>query len=121
MIDFRGSQIHYSRFVPNSLSIQESQGNEKEFWKAHKKTLPSSKTSGNITNLCSDGIVVTSTYSIVNALNCFFVSIGQKLAENFPNVSLSAKLRSPQKCPVLVSPFSLPYVSELHMALSWAR
>ena len=40
MIDFRRSQIHYSRFVPNSLSIQESQGNEKKFWKALKKTLP---------------------------------------------------------------------------------
>ena len=40
MIDFRGSQIHYSRFVSNSLSIQESQGNEKEFWRALKKTLP---------------------------------------------------------------------------------
>ena len=40
MIDFRSSQIHYSRFVPNSLSIEESQGNEKKFWKALKKTLP---------------------------------------------------------------------------------
>ena len=40
MIDFRGNQIHYSRFVLNSLSVQESQGNEKEFWKALKKTLP---------------------------------------------------------------------------------
>ena len=91
MIDFRGSQIHYSRFVPNSLSIQESQGNEKEFWKALKKTLPSSKTSGNITNICSDGVVLTSNYSIANAFNCFFVSIGQRFAENFPNVSLSAQ------------------------------
>ena len=91
MIDFRGSQIHYSRFVPNSLSIQESQGNEKEFWKELKKTLPSSKICGNITNICSDGVVLASNYSIANALNCFFVSIGQRFAENVPNVSLSAQ------------------------------
>ena len=95
MIDFRGSQIHYSRFVSNPLGIQESQGNEKEFWKALKKTLPSSKASGNITNLCSDGIVVTLTYSIDNTLNCFFVSSGQKVAENFSTVSLSAQAVSP--------------------------
>ena len=95
MIDFRGSQIHYSRFVPNSLSIQESQGDEKEFWKALKKTLPSSKTSGNITHLFSDGIVLTLTSSIVNTLNCFFVSFGQKVAENFPTVSLSAQAEDP--------------------------
>ena len=58
---------------------------------ALKKTLPSSKTSGNITNLCSDGIVVILTYSIDNTLNCFFVSIGQKGAENVSTVSLSAQ------------------------------
>ena len=56
-----------------------------------QKTLPSSKISGNITNICFDGIVVTLTYSIDNTLNCFFVSIGQKFAENFPNVSLYAQ------------------------------
>ncbi|PFX34756.1 hypothetical protein AWC38_SpisGene396 [Stylophora pistillata] len=69
--------------------IQENQGNAKGFWKALKKTLPSSKTSTNISSLRVDDAVVTSDESIVTALNTFFVNIGRKLAEKSPDLSFS--------------------------------
>ena len=69
--------------------IRESQGNAKEFWKALKKTLPSSKSFRNISSLRVDGAAVTSDKSIATSLNFFFVSVGRRLAENFPDVSLS--------------------------------
>ena len=61
----------------------------RNFGKALKKTLPLSKTSRNISSLRVDGAVVTSDESIATSLNSFFVSVGSKLAENFPDVSLS--------------------------------
>ena len=67
--------------------IQENQGDAKGFWKALKKTLPSLKTSTNISSLRVDGAVVTSDESIATVLNNFFVSIGRKLAEKFPDLS----------------------------------
>ena len=69
--------------------IQENQGDAKGFWKAFKKTLPSLKTSTNISSLLVDGAVVTSDESIATVLNNFFVSIGRKLAEKFPDLSSS--------------------------------
>ena len=69
--------------------IQENQGDAKGFWKALKKTLPSLKTSTNISSLRVDGAVVTSDESIATVLNNFFVSIGRKLAEKFPDLSSS--------------------------------
>ena len=52
-----------------------------------ESTLPSSKTSNNISSLCADDVVATSTHSIPTALNSFFVSIGKKFAKDFPDVS----------------------------------
>ena len=69
--------------------IRESQGNAKEFWKALKKTLPSSKTSRNISSPYVDSAIVTSDNSIATSLSSFFVSVDRKLAENFPDVSIS--------------------------------
>ena len=63
--------------------IRESQGNAKEFWKALKKTLPSSKTSRNISSLRVDGAVVTSDESIATSLNFFFVSVRRDSPKTF--------------------------------------
>ena len=74
------------------------------------KALPSSKASTNISSLRVDGAVVTSDESIATVLNNFFVSIGRKLAEKFPDLSSS---NQPEDNPNATgSGFSFQLISE---------
>ncbi|XP_066019612.1 uncharacterized protein [Pocillopora verrucosa] len=87
--EMRERDYHLKKAKGNKMSRdwRENQGDAKGFWKTLKKTLPSSKTSTNISSLRVDGTVVTSDESIATVLNNFFVSIGRKLAEKFPDLS----------------------------------
>ena len=87
MIDFRGSQIHYSRFVPNSLSIQESPGNEKEFWKALKKTLPYPLLY--FSNMCLVSYDVTSFFTSIPLSQTIDLTVNTRSKHNISKSSVS--------------------------------
>ena len=88
-------------------------GNTKEFWKALKETLPSSKPPSTITSITVDGIVFTSAQSIATAVNSFFVNVGRKLAQKIIPETLATDLPPPTDDSVAFSfkPISEKFVS----------
>ncbi|RMX39493.1 hypothetical protein pdam_00015407 [Pocillopora damicornis] len=64
-----------------NLIIDSSKSSAKDFWRAFKQTLPSSKTSSRITNLLADGALLTSAQSIASTFNTYFVNVGKFLVE----------------------------------------
>ena len=93
---------YYTNLISNSKS------NAKDFWRAFKQTLPSSKSSSRcrITSLLADGALLTSTQSIASAFNSFFVNVGKSLAEKIVPEPYTAKAM------VCHSTFSLQPISE---------
>ena len=87
MIDFRSSQIHYSRFVPNSLSIQESPGNEKDFWKTLKKTLPYPLLY--FSNMCLVSYDVTSFFTSILLSETIDLAVNTRSKHNISKSSVS--------------------------------
>ena len=74
-----------------NLIINGSKSSSKDFWKALKQTLPSSKTSSRITSLLADGVLLTSAQSIASTLNSYFVNVGKSLAEKIVSEPYIAK------------------------------
>ena len=93
---------YYTNLISNSKS------NAKDFWRAFKQTLPSSKSSSRsrITSLLADGALLTSAQSIASAFNSFFVNVGKSLAEKIVPEPCTAKAM------VCHSTFSLQPISE---------
>ena len=89
-----------------NLIIDSSKSSAKDFWRAFKQTLPSSKTSSRITNLLADGALLTSAQSIASTFNTYFVNVGKFLAEKIVPEPYTAKAI------VCHSTFTLQPVSE---------
>ena len=98
----RAKSDYYTNLISNSKS------NAKDFWRAFKQTLPSSKSSSRsrITSLLADGALLTSAQSIASAFNSFFVNVGKSLAEKIVPEPYTAKAM------VCHSTFSLQPISE---------
>ena len=64
-----------------SLIIESSKSSGKDFWRAFKQTLPSTRMSSGVTNLLADGTLLTSAESVASAFNTSFVNFGKSLAE----------------------------------------
>lgn len=91
---------YYTNLISNSKS------SAKDFWRAFKQTLPSSKSSSRITSLLADGTLVTLAQSIASAFNSFCVNVGKSLAEKIVPELYTAKAM------VCHSTFSLQPISE---------
>ena len=64
-----------------NLIIESRKSSAKNFWRAFKQTLPSTRMSSRITSPLADGALLTSAESVASAFSAFFVNVGKSLAE----------------------------------------